>query len=122
MTHVLFLCVANFARSQMAEGLARRRFGPQVTVQSAGSSPSGVNPWAVEAMEEIGIDISDHESTAVGDVDPESVDIVVTLCGEEVCPPFLSRAVRLHWPLDDPGTDEDLSDDEMLGRLREARD
>lgn len=123
MNSILFLCVANSARSQMAEGLARDLFGDQVRVQSAGSNPSRVNPWAIEAMNEIGISLDGHASTAVDDVDPDSVDTVITLCAEEVCPTFLSDAERYHWPIDDPDTDDaNLDDEEMLERFREARD
>ena len=64
---VLFLCVANSARSQMAEGLARHHLGPEVKVQSAGSAPTRVNPYAVRAMDELGIDIRGQRSTAVSD-------------------------------------------------------
>ena len=60
-THILFLCVANSARSQMAEGLARHRFGEQLEAQSAGSQPSRVNPFAVEALAEIGIDARSNQ-------------------------------------------------------------
>ena len=120
---VLFLCVANSARSQMAEGLARRRYGDRVRVQSAGSSPSRVNPWAIKAMAELGIDLSAHESKSVDTIDPASVDLVITLCAEEVCPAFLSEAERLHWPLKDPDRkDEDLGDEERLEHFRAARD
>ena len=122
MNNILFLCVANSARSQMAEGLARDLLGPDVHVQSAGSSPKSVNPYAVEAMKELEIDISSHESTSVEDVDPEAIDIVITLCAEEVCPAFLGEATRYHWPLEDPDTDASLSDAEMLARFRRARD
>src|SRR5688572_20610946 len=83
---LLFLCVANSARSQMAEGLARSMLGAGVQVQSAGSKPSRVNPYAVEVMREIGIDIEGHFSKSVDDIDPASVDTVITLCAEEVCP------------------------------------
>ncbi len=120
---VLFLCVANSARSQMAEGLARAMFGDTVRVQSAGSAPSRVNPFAVAAMAEIGLDISQHTSTAVGDVDPDAVDLVVTLCAEEVCPTVLGRAARRHWPLADPDRkDEVLTDAVRLASFRVARD
>lgn len=77
---ILFLCVANSARSQMAEGLARRQFGADSEVLSAGSRPSKVNPYAIEAMAEIGIDIRDHHSKSVDDVDAGSADLVITLC------------------------------------------
>ena len=120
---VLFLCVANSARSQMAEGLARDLFGDQVRVQSAGSSPSRVNPFAIEAMKELGIDLSTHRSTSVEDVAPQSVDLVITLCAEEVCPAFLSDAQRMHWPLRDPDRkDEELTASERLEHFRVARD
>ena len=99
---ILFLCVANSARSQMAEGLARARLGPGVDVQSAGSEPSRLNPLAVDAMREIGIDISSHRAKAVESIDPGHVDLVVTLCAEEVCPMGLAGVPRLHWPMPDP--------------------
>jgi len=120
---VLFLCVANSARSQMAEGLARELFGGAVSVQSAGSRPSRVNPWAVRAMAELGIDLSGHHSKSVDSIDPASVDLVITLCAEEVCPAFLGRATRLHWPLPDPDRKhEELSDEARLAHFRAARD
>ncbi|MEQ9496220.1 MAG: arsenate reductase ArsC [Deltaproteobacteria bacterium] len=120
---VLFLCVANSARSQMAEGLARRRFGDAVRVQSAGSAPSRVNPYAIRAMAELGVDLATHSSKSVQTIDPASVDLVITLCAEEVCPVFLSKAPKLHWPLEDPDRkDEALTDEERLEYFRIARD
>jgi protein-tyrosine-phosphatase/catechol 2,3-dioxygenase-like lactoylglutathione lyase family enzyme len=120
---ILFLCVANSARSQMAEGLARDLFGDAVRVQSAGSEPSRVNPFAIRAMAELGIDLGAHSSKSVQTIDPESVDLVITLCAEEVCPVFLSRAPRMHWPLQDPDRKrEDLTDEERLHHFRVARD
>lgn len=120
---ILFLCVANSARSQMAEGLARQIFGDEVRVQSAGSEPSRVNPFAVKAMAELDIDLGTHSSKSVQSIDPESVDLVVTLCAEEVCPVFLSEAQRMHWPLQDPDRkNDDLSDEERLSHFRVARD
>lgn len=120
---VLFLCVANSARSQMAEGLARDLFGDAVRVQSAGSSPSRVNPFAIQAMSELGIDLGTHTSKSVQTIDPESVDLVITLCAEELCPVFLSSAPRMHWPLQDPDRKhEDLTDEERLQYFRVARD
>ena len=102
MEGFLFLCVANSARSQMAEGLARQLFGEDVRVQSAGSHPSNVNPLAIKVMQEIGINISNQTSTSVDMVDTGAVDTVVTLCREEVCPTFLTSARQMHWPLTDP--------------------
>jgi thioredoxin type arsenate reductase len=123
MKRILFLCVANSARSQMAEGLARRLLGPAVEIASAGSHPSTVNPLAIEAMAEIGIDISGHASTSVADVDPAAVDLVITLCAEEVCPVLLGQVRRLHWPIADPAGGASLTPrEEMLARFRTARD
>ena len=120
---LLFLCVANSARSQMAEGLARKRFGNRALVQSAGSRPSRVNPYAIEVMAELGIDLAQQRSKSVDKIDPASVDTVITLCAEEVCPLFLGKAERLHWPIPDPASDDpDLSRDELLARFRAARD
>ena len=121
MTGVLFLCVANSARSQMAEGLARARFGARARVASAGSSPTAVHPLAVAVLDEVGIDIRGQRSTSVDADDPASVDVVVTLCAEEVCPAFPGRVRRLHWPLPDPagaaGGDADRRE-----RFRSVRD
>lgn len=117
--NLLFLCVANSARSQMAEGIARARLGPGVRVQSAGSVPTRVNPLAIQALDEIGIDIRAQHSKSVDTIDPASVDVVITLCAEEVCPVFLGRATRLHWPLPDP---VGAPPDEALARFREVRD
>jgi len=120
---ILFLCVANSARSQMAEGLARMIFGERVAVESAGSRPSHVNPHAVEVMRELGVDLAAHHSKSVESIDPATVGTVVTLCAEEVCPVFLGNATRVHWPIEDPAsTDPALPRDEMLARFRTARD
>ena len=121
MPGLLFLCVANSARSQMAEGLARARFGDRVRVASAGSSPAGVNPFAIAALDELGIDIGGHHSKSVETIDPASVDLVVTLCAKEVCPAFLGKARRLHWPLPDPAGGAG-SDAERLAGFRAVRD
>ena len=120
MTSLLFLCVANSARSQMAEGLARARFG-SARVASAGSSPTAVHPLAIAALGEIGIDISGQQSTSVEAIDPTSVDVVVTLCAEEVCPVFPGPVSRLHWPMPDP-VGAAGSDADRLERFRSVRD
>ena len=99
---VLFLCVANSARSQLAEGIARSLAPAGVTVWSAGSQPTRVRPEAIAALAEIGIDISEHRSKSVSEIPADKVDTVITLCGEEECPVFLGRARRLHWGLPDP--------------------
>lgn len=126
-SHILFLCVANSARSQMAEGIARHLARPDVRISSAGSEPTRVRPQAVEVLGEIGIDIRDQRSKGTDDVE-RPVDAVITLCAEEVCPVWLGDATRIHWPLPDPaaaeGTDAERLDafrrvrDELLRRLR----
>ncbi|HKA86776.1 MAG TPA: arsenate reductase ArsC [Haliangiales bacterium] len=113
---IVFLCVANSARSQMAEALARAMF-PGARVQSAGSRPAFVHPRAIEAMAEVGIDIAGQRSKSVADIDPADVDVVITLCAEEVCPVWLGRAERLHWPIADPA-----AGDASPARFRAARD
>jgi arsenate reductase len=124
MSHrLLFLCVANSARSQMAEALARHRFGDRARVQSAGSAPSRVNPYAVKALEEVGVSADGLHSKHVSTIDPDSVDHVFTLCAEEECPVFLGTAERHDWSLPDPDRKgEALTDEERLQHFRDARD
>ena len=123
MQNILFLCVANSARSQMAEGLARRVLGDRARVTSAGSEPSSLNSYAVGAMAEIGIDISGHHAKSVGEVDAAAVDLVVTLCADEVCPVLAGRVRRLHWPVADPASsDASLTPEDLRARFRVARD
>ena len=117
--HILFLCVANSARSQMAEGIARSLAPAGTKISSAGSTPTRVNPLAVKALAELGIDISGHRSKSVNDVPPEDVDVVVTLCAEEVCPVFFGKALRIHWGLPDPAAADDA---EPLDTFRRVRD
>ena len=119
--HLLFLCVANSARSQMAEGIARSLAPAGVTVSSAGSKPSKVNPLAIKALDEIGIDIRGHFSKSVDTIPPDGVEVVITLCAEEECPVFLGRARRIHWGLPDPGG-AGLSEEEKLQSFRDVRD
>lgn len=109
MVNIVFLCVANSARSQIAEGLAKEILGNQAVIKSAGSMPSGkVNPFAIEVMREIGIDISDHTSKGMNDLSVDfihKIDYVITLCAEETCPILPStKALKLHWPNPDPAT------------------
>ncbi len=121
---ILFMCVANSARSQLAEGLARLEF-PDAEVESAGSHPGKLNSFAVAVMKEIGVDISKHYSKSVENLSPKFVvglDYVITLCAEEVCPTLVSKAKKLHWPYPDPASKVLLPDDEMLTRFRQARD
>ena len=120
---LLFLCVANSARSQMAEGLARTLFGGLVRVQSAGSAPSRVNPHAIAAMREIGIDITGQHSKSVDAIDPASIDAVITLCAEQVCPAWPGAIARMHWPLADPASVEtETSAATVAAQFRAVRD
>ncbi|MCM2334737.1 MAG: arsenate reductase ArsC [Anaeromyxobacteraceae bacterium] len=119
--HLLFLCVANSARSQMAEGIARSLAPAGVTVSSAGSKPSRVNPLAIQALAELGLDIRGHFSKSVDSIPPEGVDVVITLCAEEECPVFLGKARRIHWGLPDPGG-AGLGEAEKLQSFRDVRD
>lgn len=123
--NILFMCVANSARSQMAEGLAKQIF-PDATIESAGSLPSKVNPFAIKVMNEIGIDISRNYSKSVDEISPRLIvglDYVITLCAEEVCPTMVAqKAKKLHWPFPDPASKDPLPDAELERRFREARD
>jgi arsenate reductase len=119
--HILFLCVANSARSQMAEGIARSLAPSGVTVSSAGSKPSFVRPQAITALNEIDIDISGHRAKGMETIDGGTVDAVITLCAEEVCPVFLGKAVRLHWGLPDPAAVEG-GEETRLDAFRSVRD
>lgn len=122
---ILFLCVANSARSQMAEGWARALAPDGVSIESAGSRPARVHPHAIAAMREVGIDLRAHHSKSVHDIDPSSVRFAVTLCADEVCPPFTSDIQRLHWPHEDPAGGETLDAfrsvrDQIGARIRSA--
>lgn len=108
----------------MAEGLARQIF-PEAKIESAGSHPGKLNPFAVAVMKEIGIDISAHFSKSVEGISPEFLEnltYVITLCAEEVCPAIISKAKKMHWPFQDPVTKSPITDKESLERFRMARD
>jgi arsenate reductase len=101
---VLFLCTGNSVRSQMAEGLLRALASGQWEVQSAGIIQSYVHPLAIQAMEEIGIDISQQISKSMDQFINQRFDYIITLCDEaaQSCPTFLGQGKRLHWPFEDP--------------------
>ena len=99
---LLFLCVANSARSQIAEGVARSMVPEGVAIWSAGSRPTQIRSEAIAVLEEIGIDVSSYRSKAVSKIPADQIDTVITLCGEQECPLFLGKATRLHWGLPDP--------------------
>ncbi len=119
------MCVANSARSQLAEGIAKSIFPGDVEIESAGSQPTKVNPLAIEVMKEVGIDVSKHYSKSTDQLSPRflvDMDYVITLCAEEVCPTLVSKAKKLHWPLPDPAGHNELSKDEQLALFRRTRD
>lgn len=119
---ILFLCVANSVRSQRAEGLVRRLL-PGSEALSAGGNPSRVNPYAIEVMAEIGLDISAQRSKSVAQIDPEGLDGVVRLGAEEVCRVLPGRVRGRHWPIRDPATDDSsLTTEPQRERFRSARD
>jgi arsenate reductase len=122
-TRVLFLCVHNSARSQIAEGLLRSMAGNAIEVRSAGLEAGTLRPEAVKVMGELGLDISRQRSKSVEELAGERFEIVVTTCEEakEACPFFPGAAVTLHWDLPDPAAapgDEDA----RLAAFRDVRD
>src|SRR5918911_163275 len=128
---VLILCTGNSARSQMAEGLLRHDGGDEFEVVSAGVEPSRVRPQAIEAMRELGIDISGHRSKSVDEFAGQEFDYVITVCdnANERCPVFPGKTQRVHWSFEDPAAatgDEEAKltvfrnvRDEIRERLRE---
>ncbi len=110
MPTIVFVCVANAARSQIAEGLARAMApaGNGYRFFSAGSQPAALHPLAVRALAEEGIDIAHHRSKGLDDVPLAEADVIVTLCTDEVCPFVPGPVRRLHWPLPDPADLEDF--------------
>ena len=122
MATVLFVCTGNAARSQMAEGLLRN-LKKEIVVLSAGTKPEGVSPKAIKVMKEIGLDISDHHSKHLEDVDWKNLDFAITLCGSanEICVsiPWPGKCKRLHWPIKDPESEDDFRNarDEIKERI-----
>ena len=104
--NILFLCVSNSARSQIAEAFAKELLPKDCLIFSAGSSPTGyVHPLAIETMQQIDIDISGYHSKSINDLDDQfmhNLDFVITLCSEEVCPTLPSEAKLIKWPNEDP--------------------
>jgi len=125
-TKVLFVCVHNSARSQMAEAFLNRLAGEKFEAESAGLDPKTLNPVVVDVMKEVEIDISGKKTNSVFDFlkQERKYDFVVTVCDEssgERCPIFPGKSVRLHWSFDDPsnfrGTEE-----EVTAKTRVVRD
>ncbi len=122
-TRILFVCTGNSARSQMAEGFARHLGSGRIEAYSAGMEPSRLNPFAVAAMREKGIDISRQQSKAFEEDLARRMDVVVTVCGnaDERCPVLPPEVKKLHWPLEDPAAAKG-TDAEILATFRKSRD
>lgn len=123
---ILFLCTGNSCRSQMAEGWARTLHGDAIDACSAGTAPHGLDPFAVRAMAEAGVDITSHNSKTIDDCDPASLDLVITVCGHahETCPVFSGSTRVIHHGFDDPPklAAGAASDEEALPHYRRVRD
>ena len=123
---VLFICIHNSARSQMAEAFLNDRCGEEFEAHSAGLEPGKLNPVVVEAMREVGIDISGNQTKAVFDMvkSGKAFSYVITVCDEtsaERCPIFPGVTTRLHWSFPDPSS-LGGTPGEKLTRTREIRD
>ena len=126
MTKVLFLCVHNSARSQMAEAFLKAEAGDRFEAESAGLEPGRLNPYVVRSMAELGLDISRNPTKSVFDLRAagRTYDVVVTVCSKEAaerCPVFPGKVERHHWPFDDPSTFVG-SDEEIMARVGKVRD
>lgn len=123
MPRVLFLCTHNSARSQMAEGLLRALGGGSFEVHSAGTVATHVRPEAIQAMQELGIDIRQQTSKTLDGYVDQSFDYVITVCdsANESCPIFPNATHRLHWSIDDPSVVEGDTETRMQA-FRRARD
>ena len=124
--NVLFLCTGNSCRSQMAEGWTRALKGDRIEAFSAGLETHGLNPRAVQAMAEMGVDISGHRSKTVADLPPKDFDCVVTVCdhARESCPFFPGNAKVVHVGFDDPPrlARDAKTEEEALAHYRRVRD
>lgn len=121
---VLILCTGNSARSQMAEGLLRSMAGGWFEVESAGVAPSAVRPEAIEAVAEIGIDISGHRSKPVDEFTGQEFDYIITVCdnAKESCPIFPGKAVRIHRMFEDPPPESEGDYESRMKIFRRVRD
>lgn len=120
---VLFVCTHNSARSQMAEGWLRHRYGDRYVAYSAGTAPGGVNPFAAEVMAEVGVDLGGHTSDAVDRYAATPMDYVVTVCdsAREACPYVPARLENVHHSFPDPSAARG-SDEEKRAAFRTVRD
>lgn len=121
---VLILCTGNSARSQMAEGILRNNGGNAFEVHSAGVKPGSVRPEAIQAMREIGIDISGHRSKSVDEFAGQEFDYVITVCdnARETCPVFPGKTNRIHQSFEDPPPPGAKSEEATIAVFRRVRD
>ena len=119
---VLFVCTGNSARSQIGQALLAHLGGPDFAVESAGTEPKGVNPYAVRVLAEVGIDWANAESKALAPFLEQPFDYVITVCdrARQACPVFPGSTNSLHWGLEDPAEVEG-SDEEKLAAFRRTR-
>ncbi len=120
---VLFLCTGNSCRSQMADGLINLDFAGRIEAFSAGTAPHGLNPLAVEVMQELGVDISGFSSDHLSQYEGQCFDYVISLCGhaDETCAARLCGAERIHIGFDDPPKAQG-TEDEVMAVYRRVRD
>jgi len=121
---ILILCTGNSCRSHMAEGILRAAASDLFEVHSAGSNPAGyVHPKAIQAMQELGIDISEHHSKSLEEFIEADIHTVITVCdnANEACPTFPGLADRFHWSFEDPAHAEG-TEDEVFQVFRMIRD
>ena len=121
---VLFLCIENRARSQMAEAFLRHYASDEFEVYSAGLEPSPIHPYVYQVMEEVGLDLEGHRTKGVNEfLNKMYFGILITVCekAEEKCPTFPGLGERRYWPVKDPVAVEG-SEEERLEAFREARD
>lgn len=122
-TRVLFVCTANAARSQMAEGLLRAKYGDRFEVFSAGTHQSRVSTRAIRVMQEIGIDISHHRSKNLDEISGMTFDLAVTLCDRAslICPVVSGAKKTIHYGVPDPHTIHG-SEEDVIDGYRSVRD
>lgn len=118
---LLFVCVGNSGRSQIAEGFARFIGPADMQYFSAGSAATELHPLAVKAMREVGIDLSGQRIKRLSEVPIAAVATIVTLCEDDECPSLPKGVHHLSWPIEDPGATP-ASEDEMLASFRRVRD
>jgi arsenate reductase len=120
---ILFICTNNSSRSQMAEGLVNHKLGDKIEAFSAGTKPTAVNPRAIQAMKEIGIDISGARSKNMDEFADQSFDYVITLCdsANEECPLFFGGVQKIHMGFDDPAVAQG-AEEEIMSIFRKVRD